>query len=111
MGLTFIEPGRLRTPLELQAMSLEPDGSGGQIRLWHPAGTVFALIEPVSALTRFAATQNLEEISHRITMRYRQNVTAGMRFVRNSRALVILTVHDPDETGRYLVCLVREETP
>ena len=111
MGLTFIEPGRLRTPLDLQAVSLVPDGDGGQIRHWQPVATVFALVEPVSALTRFAAAQALEEISHRVTLRFRQGVTAGMRFVRSGRNLVILTVHDPDETARYLVCLVREDTP
>jgi head-tail adaptor len=32
-----------------------------------------------------------------------------MRFRRLARLFAIVTVHDPDETGRYLVCRVREE--
>ena len=35
-------------------------------------------------------------------------VAAGMRFVRHARIFDIVTVHDPDDTGRYLVCRVRE---
>lgn len=32
-----------------------------------------------------------------------------MRFRRDQRVLDIMTVHDPDETQRYLVCRTREQ--
>jgi head-tail adaptor len=32
-----------------------------------------------------------------------------MRFMKGARIFDILTIHDPDETGRYLICRVREE--
>jgi len=47
-------------------------------------------------------------VTHRVTRRHRGNVRAGMRFTRRDRIFEIATVHDPDETGRYLVCRVRE---
>jgi SPP1 family predicted phage head-tail adaptor len=36
-------------------------------------------------------------------------VASGMRFTRAGRIFDIVTVHDPDETGRYLVCRVKEK--
>ena len=41
-------------------------------------------------------------------MRWRNGVASGMRFARQGRIFDIVTVHDPDETGRYLVCRARE---
>jgi SPP1 family predicted phage head-tail adaptor len=70
---------------------------------------LFARIEPVSAASRFGADQMLETVTHRITLRHRPGVASGMRFRRLARLFAIVTVHDPDETGRYLVCRVREE--
>ncbi|WP_281685108.1 phage head closure protein [Thalassobaculum salexigens] len=70
--------------------------------------TVFALIEPVSASAVFGAGQTLETVTHRITMRWRDGVASGMRLTRAGRTFEIVTVHDPDETGRYLVCRTRE---
>ena len=33
---------------------------------------------------------------------------AGKRLRKGGRVFEIVTVHDPDERGRYLVCLARE---
>ena len=111
MALTFIDAGLLRTPLELEAPVLTDDGAGGHETGWQPVASVMAALEPVAALSRFAAAQALEEVSHRAIIRMRADVRAGMRFRRGGRMLVIVTVHDPDETGRYLTCLLREELP
>jgi head-tail adaptor len=43
-----------------------------------------------------------------VTLRFRPDVASGMRFMRGERVWDILTAHDPDETGRYLVCQTRE---
>jgi head-tail adaptor len=32
-----------------------------------------------------------------------------MRFALGSRVFAIQTAHDPDETRRYLVCMVKED--
>jgi SPP1 family predicted phage head-tail adaptor len=90
MATLFVEPGRLNTELLLQAPSDGPDGMGGLVRAWSEVATVFGRIEPVSQARIFGAGQTLETLSHRITIRHR-------------------TIHDPDESGRYLVCRVMEE--
>lgn len=66
-------------------------------------------VEPVGAQSVFGAGQSLETVTHRVTIRWRDGVASGMRFVRQERVFEIVTVHDPDETSRYLVCRVREE--
>jgi SPP1 family predicted phage head-tail adaptor len=105
----FIDPGLLRHEVALESASLTPDGMGGHGESWAEIATIFARIEPVSAESGFGAGQTRETATHRFTLRFRDDVVSGMRFTRAGRIFEILTVHDPDETGRYLVCRTREE--
>ena len=108
MTALFIDPGPLRSECALEACPPVADAIGGHTENWVEIATVFALIEPVSAASIFGAGQTLETVTHRITMRQRSGVASGMRFDRQGRIFNIVTVHDPDDTGRYLVCRVRE---
>ena len=108
MQTLFLDPGSLRTELALQANTPVPDGSGGYTANWAEVAIVFAKIEPVSARSFFGPDQMVETVTHRITIRWRSGVAAGMRFVRHGRIFDIVTAHDPDDTGRYLVCRSRE---
>ena len=111
MRAQFIDPGQLRTELALEACTLTPDGLGGHEQLWSEVASVFAMIEPVSAQAVFGAGQVLETVTHRITMRWREGVASGMRLTKAGRIFDIVTVHDPDESSRYLVCRAREVRP
>lgn len=104
-----VDPGELRTELELEEASRTPDGAGGFTESWTQIATVFARLQPIVVRDRFGADQTIEEVTHRVTIRHRPDVASGMRFVMGDRILSILTVHDPDETGRYLVCRTREQ--
>ena len=106
---TFLDPGMLRHELSLQQAQRTGDGAGGFVESWAEIATVFARIEPVSANSFFRADQRLERATHSITIRYRSDVASGMQFVKAGRNFLILTVIDPDETARYLVCTTREE--
>jgi SPP1 family predicted phage head-tail adaptor len=103
-----IDPGTMRTELVLEEATPVPDGAGGFAETWTELATLFAKLEPVAVRERFGADQTLEEVTHRVTLRHRPDVVSGMRFAHGERRLAILTVHDPDETGRYLVCRTRE---
>lgn len=111
MRAQFIDPGALRSELSLQACTTTPDGMGGHTQTWTEITTVFARIEPVSAASFHGPDQTMETVTHRVTLRWRNGVAAGMRFVRQARIFDIVTVHDPDDTGRYLVCRAREAGP
>lgn len=109
MASLFIDPGAMRAELALEACAPADDGMGGFAETWQEVGLLFGMIEPVAATSVFAADQRLEEVTHRITLRWRAGVASGMRLTRPGRTFDILTVHDPDETGRYLVCRVKEQ--
>lgn len=108
MRTLFVDPGSLRSELSLQVATPTPDGLGGHTESWAEIATVFARIEPVSATSVYGPDQMVETVTHRVTLRWRNGVAAGMRFARQGRIFDIVTVHDPDDTGRYLVCRARE---
>lgn len=103
------DPGALRHRVEIQQAAIVGDGAGGHVENWSTMATVFAAIEPLRASDRFGADQRLESVTHRVTIRARGDVESGMRLARDGRVLDIRTVHDPDETGRYLTLGVEEQ--
>ncbi|MGS1095947.1 phage head closure protein [Aquamicrobium terrae] len=108
MLASFLNPGALRTQLALEKAEALADGMGGFSDQWSEVATVFAHVEPLAAQSRFGADKTLETVTHRIILRKRAGIEGGMRFKRGGRIFEIVTVHDPDETGRYLVCRVKE---
>ena len=108
MRTLFVDPGALRSELALQLNTPVPDGLGGHAESWAEIATVFARIEPVSATSVFGPDQTVETVTHRVTLRWRNGVAAGMRFAKQGRIFDIVTVHDPDDSERYLVCRARE---
>lgn len=109
MRLLFIDPGTFRSELSLQQAATAPDGAGGHTEDWQEVASLFALVEPMGVKSRFGAGQALETATHRITLRFRDDVRSGMRLVRGGRIFEIVNVADADGTERYLVCLAREE--
>lgn len=108
MLLTYIDPGMLRTPLELQTSADVTDGQGGVSHNWSIVATLFAHMEPVGAKREVRGRAREANITHKITIRYRDDIKNDMRFLRNGRELLIHSVHDLDETSRYLICSCEE---
>lgn len=104
-----IDPGQLRTEFALEAATPVADGMGGHAEQWDEAATVFGRLEPVGAAVRFGAGQALETVTHRVTIRRRDGIASGMRLRKGARRFLVVSVHDPDESGRYLVLRTREE--
>jgi SPP1 family predicted phage head-tail adaptor len=103
-----VDPGRFHTELVLEQVSDASDGMGGEVETWSAVATVFAGLEPLSAKSVFGADQTVETVTHLAMLRQEEDVRSGMRFVKGARIFAILTVYDPDETGRYFVCETRE---
>lgn len=108
MKLQFFDPGLLRTPIQLQTSELNSDGQGGGEQVWSSIADTFAHIEIINSASHERAYSNDQIITHRITMRYRKDITLDHRFLRNTRAFAIRSFHDLDETKRYLVCKCEE---
>lgn len=106
---TFIDPGKLSHSLQLQRPLEVPDGCGGLSLNWETVVSVWAMVVPIKDEQQLVADQRNETTTHLITIRFRDDVASGWRFVLNGRPLTVLAVHDPDERGCFLVARTGEE--
>jgi SPP1 family predicted phage head-tail adaptor len=111
MKLTFMDPGQLRTEMMLQNPVETPDGSGGVAVTWSDVAMVWTAIETVSPRSESFGGRQIEEASHRVILRYRDDIRAGQRLTKSIQNYRIQLVSDLDGTGRYLTCFVLEERP
>lgn len=103
-----LEIGALRHRVTIEQAVPSDDGAGGSTTAWIAIATVWAHVAPVKALQaeRFGRLDGV--VTHRVTMRHRDDVVGGMRLIHGSRILRLLVVHDPDERDRWLECLAEE---
>ncbi len=90
------------------------DGGGGVSRTWQALAQcpdVYAAIEPVSAGDQLRFYQPATNITHRITVRYRDDITTAMRIEKDDRTYTIVSVIDRDGTQTYLEILAAIKTP
>lgn len=109
MALLFIDPGLLRRRAILLAADEVPDESGGAATVWREVAELSVHVEPVQVATDERFDQREATVTHRVTCRHRAGVERGMAFSIGERRLSIRSVHDPDESSRYLVCRCEEE--
>lgn len=108
MDRIFLDAGALTARLDLESPVETPDGQGG-VTVAHAAqSSHWARIEPVSAELVELGHVERQDVTHRIWIRHAGGVLPGKRFRKGARVFEIHTVHDPDETARYLVCRVKE---
>lgn len=92
------------TPVEI------PDGSGGVTRTFLAVDVLWAAIQTDAVPAEMADRPGVV-LTHRVTVRAPAIITEGDRFRLGARLLLIETVSDPDNRGRFLVCQCREERP
>lgn len=71
--------GELRHRIVIEESVKVSDGVGGQTETWQTVATVWAKIDPVAGLERFFAERIEENITHKITIRYRTGIDTEMR--------------------------------
>ncbi len=102
--------GAMRHRVTLEAPVDTYDDHGGFTRDFAPLTQLWARIEPQSAGQDFVE-QRLEQLRrHIVTIRWRNDVTSGMRFDFKGRKLVIKGVTDSGERRRFLLCQCEELT-
>ena len=81
MRTLFLDPGKLRSELALEACATVADGLGGhdeELDRGRDASSRCSSRFPPQSV--FGADQTLETVTHRVTMRWREGVASGMRF-------------------------------
>ncbi len=100
--------GAINRRVTIQAVTDTTDAGGGRAQTWAMLATVWARVEPLSGDERARAEQVAADLSHRVTVRYRDDVTPRHRLLYGSRVLKILAVRDADEKHERLELLCAE---
>ena len=85
------------------------DSHKGHTVAWQDLMTVWASVEPLSGREYFAAHQIAAEVTHRVKVRYRQDITVKMRIKHLDRVLAIESIIDKEERHQTLEIFCREE--
>jgi SPP1 family predicted phage head-tail adaptor len=100
--------GQLRHRITFQEPVLAPDGSGGFTETWQDiaeAAEVSAAIVGLSGAEQLRFQQLQPTATHKIFLRYRDDITPQMRIVKDGRVYNILSVTDRDGTQSCLEIL------
>ena len=111
MGALFVDPGRLSARLALEKTADIADGQGGLLEGWTTVAELWGRVEPLRSKASEVAGAATAPITHRVTIRNRDDVRHAMRFVYRDRTLLIRSLRDPDESRRYLICDCEEAQP
>jgi len=99
-----IGAGRLRHRLFLQRAATADDGSGGFTTAWVELAAFWGAIETISGRETAGSDAVKAEATHRIVIRYRDDVGPAKRLRFYARVFEIISAADPDGRRRRLVC-------
>lgn len=99
-----IAAGRLDKIVSIKARTGTRNTLNQKLLTWSTIanGDVWASIEPVRSSERNNSIAAQTEISHRVTIRYRSDVTGDMRIWYGTRQFAIRGIRNPLERGEYL---------
>jgi SPP1 family predicted phage head-tail adaptor len=93
----MIDPGRLKTRLQLQAPVDDDDGQGGVARSYTTIATVWAAVLPVGAQQNVSADAVGAALRVRIVLRSNFELTLQHRLVDGARIYRIVSLRDLDD--------------
>jgi SPP1 family predicted phage head-tail adaptor len=97
--------GALRHRLTLERASLGPDGE----TVWTADGWLFAALQPLSGGEAEVGGGMSGRVTHRIEIRFREDLTSRDRLRKADRIFRLVAVRDPDERRARLVIDAEEE--
>ncbi len=104
-------PGSLNRRLTLEAPVESADGAGGVVRNFETVATLWAEVTPVSAARAIEAERAGARITHRIGIRFADDITTRHRFRDGDRAFRIVSLRDRDGRKRFLAIEAEEIVP
>ena len=100
--------GDLKNRIKLEAPTDTSDGMGGITQTFASMATVFAAIWPVSASEQIQNMGLTMTITHRIRIRYRDDVIPSWRINYNGKYYNIVSIINPGMNNRQLEILAKE---
>jgi SPP1 family predicted phage head-tail adaptor len=103
--------GSLRHRVTIERPQPSPQDGGGATIEWTPVGEVFARIDTISGREVEVADGRAGRVTHKVLIRYRNDILPEMRIVTEMRRLDVRSVIDVDGRRRWLQCLCEEQLP
>lgn len=105
--------GQLRHRVDLEYATGASDDGGGMEQVWLPKATLWASIEPTSGREAVIAGRLSSEVTHTVTIRYRQDIKPADRFRltqpdKPARTFEIGAIVNVNERNRWLRCFCEE---
>jgi SPP1 family predicted phage head-tail adaptor len=95
-------PGSLNRRLTLEAPVESADGTGGVVRSFETVATLWAEVTPISAARAIEAKRAGARVTHRIGIRFADDITTRHRFRDGDRIFRIASLSDRDGRKRFL---------
>lgn len=100
--------GALRQRVTHRKFTAAQDSYGEEIETWATNATVWARVEPLNSRDFYAEQQLNSEVTGKIYLRYRTDVTEKDRFVFDSETYEIVGQPiNPNMEKRWLICKVK----
>lgn len=87
-----MQAGQLDQQLTLQAPSAARDALGGEVRTWSDVATLWGTVDAITGREVHAAQQLHAEVTLRVRLRYRADITAEHRLMMDGAPLAIHAV-------------------
>jgi SPP1 family predicted phage head-tail adaptor len=96
------DPGLLNRRLVLEAPVESADGAGGVTRSFAEMATLWVSVTPVSAAWQIEAARLGAKVTHRLHLRFSDDITTRHRFRDGTRIYRIVSIRDRDGRKRFL---------
>lgn len=104
--MTMPQSGGLRARVAIERELPIAEAGGSYAPNWQTLATLWAQIEPIAGRVVRQGERLESRVTHRITLRYRGDITAGMRVVWGSQRFSIQAVINLGAQNRFTQLLV-----
>ncbi|MCA3068117.1 MAG: phage head closure protein [Rhodocyclaceae bacterium] len=106
----MLQSGKLDKRVSIQQQSSTRDDLNQKVDTWTTLnnGAVWASVQPLRASEAISYDAKQMLLTHRVTIRFRSDVTPDMRLLFGSRILKIVSMRNPDERGELIELLCEE---
>lgn len=94
--------GKLRTKITIERETSTPDSQGGQSLAWSTHATIKAYLKPMSGGERLQAMRLEANQTHRIYIRYRDDLLTTDRIVIGNRKFQIRALINIEERNKWI---------
>lgn len=100
--------GKLNKRVFFQKPVIEPDGYGGEKVSYQDVFEAWAYIEPLRDYEKYLHAQLQSGATHRVVIRYREDLTKEMRIIFRGRIYKIESIIEENFEKRFLILEVSQ---